>query len=363
MGPILLCVLRAGVASFPFASGGHAGKGGGAKLEPMALQSEGRMWRTGAARWLAAAGLSILAGCANLGVSSVPPAPWTYDNLVAGTDRRTSERFSGGDRHRAPSVRPASLESTDDSPILLPTPSDESVDAVSVDAGWTAASGRGYRRRHRPRFASDSAVPHELDLASHPLYVVEPPDVLYIEAQQLLAGRPVLGERLVRQDGTISLGYYGQIHVAGLTLEEIEEKIRRHLSHYTQDPQVYVDVASFNSKVYYVLGQVQQTGRLPVTGKETVLDAITLAGGLTNYAKVRELHVVRPSEEGDRVLRVDYRAIVDRGDARTNYQLMPGDRVVVPGTKGFRVSVFFDNFLTPIERVSSLFSLYRFTLD
>jgi polysaccharide export outer membrane protein len=314
---------------------------------------------------LFAAGIAVCGGCANLGVSSAPRLPWTYDNLVAGNVASTSHDGLSrpGGQGKTQNVRPAGLESADDNLILLPAPGGELADDSLAATQWAAASGRRYRRTQRPRFAAAAGVPHELDMASHPLYVVEPPDVLYIEAQQLLAGRPVLGERLVRQDGTISLGYYGQVHVAGLTLEEIEEKIRRHLSHYTQEPQVYVDVASFNSKVYYVLGQVQQTGRLPVTGKETVLDALTLAGGLTNYAKLRGVYVVRPSEEGERVLRVDYRAIVDRGDVRTNYQLMPGDRVVVQGTKGFRTSVFFDNFLTPIERVSSLFSLYRFTLD
>jgi hypothetical protein len=116
---------------------------------------------------------------------------------------------------------------------------------------------------NNPRF------PRELRMESHPQYIVEPPDVLYIEALTILPNRPLLGERLVRQDGTISLGYYGQVHVAGLTLLEIESKIRQHLKRYVENPQVYVDVASFNSKVYYVLGQVQQQGRLPVTGKET----------------------------------------------------------------------------------------------
>lgn len=209
------------------------------------------------------------------------------------------------------------------------------------------------------------AIGRELRMKSHPMYVVEPPDVLYIEATMLLPERPVMGERLVRQDGTISLGYYGQIHVAGLTLFEIEEKIRERLREYVQNPQVYVDVAAFNSKVYYVLGQVQQTGRLPITGKETVLDAITLAGGLTNFADISEIHIARPNPGGgcDQILHVDYRALADCGDTRTNYQLLPGDRVVVPGTRGFKTNVFFDNFLSPFERLASLGSLIRFTLD
>lgn len=210
--------------------------------------------------------------------------------------------------------------------------------------------------------SNNPCFPRELRMASHPLYVVDPPDVLYLEALQLLPNRPVAGERLVRQDGTISLGYYGQLHVAGLTLAEIEDKIRDRLSEYVQNPQVYVDVASFNSKVYYVLGQVNQTGRLPVTGNETVLDAVTLAGGLTNYARKKEIHVARPNPGGgcDQILHVDWEAITSCGDTRTNYQLLPGDRVVIPGTRGFGASVFLDNFLTPVERIAAIGALGRF---
>lgn len=203
--------------------------------------------------------------------------------------------------------------------------------------------------------------PIELRYKSHPMYVVEPPDELYIEALDLLPNRNVEGFRLVRQDGTISLGYYGQLHVSGLTLPEIEEKIRQRLGEFVNDPQVYVDVAYFNSKVYYILGQVTQTGRLPITGKETVLDAIVQAGGLTNFADRRRIYVARPSPGGgcDQILFVDYNSI-QKGDTRTNFQLLPGDRVVVPATKGFGLSRLMDNVLPPVERVLNLFTLFRF---
>ncbi|MGL4460803.1 MAG: polysaccharide biosynthesis/export family protein [Planctomycetia bacterium] len=216
----------------------------------------------------------------------------------------------------------------------------------------------------RPSMADNPNLPRELRMASHPQYVVEPPDVLYIQASNLLPQRPIDGERLIRQDGTISLGYYGQVHVANLTIAEIEEKLKDHLKKYVKEPIIYVDVAAFNSKVYYVLGQVLQTGRLPITGKETVLDAIVLAGGLTNFANMRQIHVARPNPGGgcDQILPVDYLAITSCGDTRTNYQLLPGDRVMVPRTAGYVATVFLENFLTPVERVISAFSIFRFAV-
>ncbi len=220
----------------------------------------------------------------------------------------------------------------------------------------------GYRRKLRGDMGNNPQQPRELRMASHPIYVVEPPDILYIEALDTEPNQPVQGERLVRPDGTISLGYYGQIHVAGLTLPEIERKIRGQLEKTVQHPRVYVDVVSFNSKVFYVLGQVQNQGRLPITGKEHVLDAIVQAGGLTNYADVNRIYLARPAPGGGchQIFKIDYQSITSCGDSRTNYQLLPGDRVFVTPTSGYKTLNWMDNYITPVERITNLFALFRF---
>src|ERR1700712_2035788 len=70
-----------------------------------------------------------------------------------------------------------------------------------------------------------SNLPREFTKVSMPDYVVEPPDLLLVEVLEALPGRPITGERLVRPDGKITLGFYGEIYVAGLTTDEIKEKI------------------------------------------------------------------------------------------------------------------------------------------
>ena len=80
-----------------------------------------------------------------------------------------------------------------------------------------------------------SNIPGEKRMVSQPPYVVEPPDILLVEVLESLPGRPITGERLVRPDGTISLGFYGEVYVAGLTMNEIKEKIILHLRTYIQD--------------------------------------------------------------------------------------------------------------------------------
>lgn len=70
----------------------------------------------------------------------------------------------------------------------------------------------------------DDPPPHEGAMIPLP-YVVEPPDILIIEVLEALPGRPVSGERLVRPDGKISLGFYGEVEVKGLTLDQIKVKV------------------------------------------------------------------------------------------------------------------------------------------
>jgi protein involved in polysaccharide export with SLBB domain len=139
-----------------------------------------------------------------------------------------------------------------------------------------------------------------------PEYIIEPPDLIKVEVLDALPGRPLTGERLVRPDGKVSLGYYGDVYLAGLTLAEAKARVIQQLRRYLNDDvlglreeegntasrpidpkdseRVYVDVTAYNSKRYYVQGDVAVPGRLPVTGNDNVLDAINYAGGLTPTA-------------------------------------------------------------------------------
>ena len=78
-------------------------------------------------------------------------------------------------------------------------------------------------------------LPREFTKVSLPDYVVEPPDIIVVEVLEALPGRPITGERLVKPDGTITLGFYGNVYVAGLTATEIKEKIVLHLRQYITD--------------------------------------------------------------------------------------------------------------------------------
>jgi polysaccharide biosynthesis/export protein len=233
-----------------------------------------------------------------------------------------------------------------------------------------------------------SGIPRELEKTSSPDYVVEPPDLIRIEVLEALPGRPISGERLVRPDGKVSLDFYGELYVAGLTLAEIKEKVIIHLRQYVTDDalglyeqdaetlevtkipprqsdRVFVDVAAYNSKVYYVAGDVSAPGRLVYTGNETVLDAINYTGGLLPTAATQNIRLVRPAPPGAacaQVLPINYAAIVNAGDTTTNYQLMPGDRLVVYRDPIVRTTVFLNRIAEPFLTVINGIQLYSFAI-
>jgi len=231
-----------------------------------------------------------------------------------------------------------------------------------------------------------SNLPRELTKSSLPDYVVEPPDLIRIEVFEALPGRPITGERLVRPDGKISLDFYGDVYVAGLTTDEIKEKVVIHLRKFIPDAtlglveedengqvrpippvesgRVYVEVTAYNSKVYYVQGDVQRPDRFPVTGNETVLDAINYAGGLLPTAAPQNIRLVRPAPAGaccEQVLPVNYTAIVNAGDTTTNYQLLPGDRLVIYRDPIVRTSTFLSRVAEPFQIVTNTILNYALT--
>ena len=108
----------------------------------------------------------------------------------------------------------------------------------------------------------------------------------------------VAGEHLVGPDGTVNLGTYGPVYVAGLTIEEARTAIEEHLKQFLEAPLVSVDVFAYNSKVYYVITEGAGFGdniqRFPITGNETVLDAVSLVNGLSRLSS-KNIWIARPS--------------------------------------------------------------------
>jgi polysaccharide biosynthesis/export protein len=188
-------------------------------------------------------------------------------------------------------------------------------------------------RSLRTANAPPIAVPRELEKAPLPPYTVEPGDVLLVQPADLDAPIRIPGDQPVLPDGTINLGKYGLLQVMGKTVQEIEAMVKSAVQAQTKDAGfITVRLVARQSKVYYVIGEVNSPGAFPLQGRETVLDGIMQAGGLTANGSRDNIILTRPTRPNCPriVLPVCWKNIVQLGDTSTNYQLAPGDRIFVP---------------------------------
>jgi polysaccharide export outer membrane protein len=174
---------------------------------------------------------------------------------------------------------------------------------------------------------------------------------------QAAGQQQIAGEHLVGPDGTINLGTYGTVFVTGKTLEEAKQAIEDHLAKHLDAPLVSVDVFSYNSKVYYVItegaGYGDNVARFPVTGNETVLDAIAQINGLSRLSS-KDIWIARPAPSGvgcDQVMPVDIEAVMKGGATATNYQLLPGDRVFIAQDHMVAFDSMLGRITAPFERI------------
>ena len=169
----------------------------------------------------------------------------------------------------------------------------------------------------------------------------------------------IRGEHIVNPDGTVRLGKYGSVYICGMTLDQAKDVIERHLSATLVRPEVSLSIYAYNSKFYYIItdgaGYGEQVYRLPATGNETVLDAMSMIGGLPIVASKKRIWVARPATPGsgcdDQILPIDWCGITRAGNTRTNYQLLPGDRIYVMAEPYITATTLINRALEPIERL------------
>jgi polysaccharide export outer membrane protein len=133
----------------------------------------------------------------------------------------------------------------------------------------------------------------------------------------------------VRPDGKISLPLINDIVVVGLTPMELRDVLIEKFSAYVQRPDVSVVVREIHSFKVSVIGSVKTPGRYELKGPSTVLDALALAEGFTEFASRRKITILRRDGESVQHLRFDYFAAVN-GSGDRNMLVKPGDIIVVP---------------------------------
>ena len=201
---------------------------------------------------------------------------------------------------------------------------------AAVKAANTA-SGEPAAKTANPAGAEPGApakTPATLDRGVPENYQIGAGDVLQISVwKEPDASVPSV---VVRPDGRITMPMLKEVPVIGMTPAEAEKAITDKLVNFISAADVTVIVKEINSKKVYVVGAVKKEGPISYTYRMTILQALSEAGGLTDYAKKKKIYVLRHEGGRDYQLPFDYDAALRGERMELNIPLMPGDTLVVP---------------------------------
>jgi polysaccharide export outer membrane protein len=160
-----------------------------------------------------------------------------------------------------------------------------------------------------------------------PGFIIGPDDVLLV---MFWREKELSAEVAVRPDGKITLPLLNDVHAAGLTTDQLRERLMEAANKFVEDPSVTIAVKQINSRKVYITGQVGKPGTYPLTGPTTVLQLIAVAGGLADFAKKEDIVVMRTEGGKTMTFKFNYKDVTKGKKLEQNIELKPGDTVVVP---------------------------------
>ncbi len=187
----------------------------------------------------------------------------------------------------------------------------------ALTAAVPAAWGQSQRAPSRAAAAVPLPVPP-------PDYTIGPDDKLSIVFWK---DTEITSDVIVRPDGRISLPLLNDVQAAGLTPDQLRERLLVAASKFIADPAATVVVKEINSRHVFITGSVEKPGSYPLKGPTTVLQLIATAGGLREFVSGKNIVVVRP---GNTRIKFNYQDVVGGKKLNQNIELRPGDTVIVP---------------------------------
>jgi len=192
-------------------------------------------------------------------------------------------------------------------------------------AGPAAPAGNAPRPMDNSALIRRHAPPPTVSQGD-PSYLLGPEDQLRISVWD---NKELTLDLVVRPDGKISMPLIQDVVAVGLTASQLAANIQNSLSAFIVNPEVSVIVLQVNAPKFYVIGYVARPGPYPLRGDTSVLQALALAGGLTQYASPRSIKLIRATRGKQEVRKLNYYKLIDDG-GKGNYLLKSGDTIVVP---------------------------------
>lgn len=160
-----------------------------------------------------------------------------------------------------------------------------------------------------------------------PEYVIGSEDVLSIVFWR---DKEMSSEVNVRPDGMISLPLLNDVHAAGLTPDQLKDRIMEQSKKFVEDPNITVVVKQINSRKVFITGEIGKPGPYPLTGPTTVLQLIAVAGGLRDYAHSEKIAIMRVENGKPVSYRFNFKEVLKKKNLKQNIELKPGDTIIVP---------------------------------
>lgn len=177
-------------------------------------------------------------------------------------------------------------------------------------------------------FAQGSKIqPSPGPIQIHESYIVGQGDILEVFVWR---NEQLSRQVTVRPDGKISLPLVQDLQAEGMTVMQLKDQITQRLKQYVQNPTVTVIISQIGSYKISVLGKVAEPGVYSINTRTTVLEAISLAGGFTEWANKRKITLIRNEGGRNKEFRINYNKIVSGRDPSQNIILERGDTIVVP---------------------------------
>jgi len=204
--------------------------------------------------------------------------------------------------------------------VSLPLP------AFAQDPAGTEGTARNVPARMDNSAPVRRPLPPPQSASNDASYQLGPEDQLRISVWD---NKELTLDLVVRPDGKISMPLIQDVVAQGLTAAQLAEDIRNKLSAYIVNPEVTVIVLQVNSPKYYLIGYVARPGTYPLRGDVSVLQALALAGGFTQFASPRSIKLIRDAGGRQEIRKINYYKLIDDG-GEGNYILKSGDTIVVP---------------------------------
>ena len=188
--------------------------------------------------------------------------------------------------------------------------------------GQASATVQGQKTEPKAN-TSNPTTPATTDTA----YRIGPQDVVQIDVWK----EPEITRTIpVRPDGKISLPLLNDVQASGLTAMQLAGVIRDGLTKYLTNPQVTVTVTQINSRRVFITGEVSRVGAIPLLPNMTALQALSSAGGFTQFARPKNIYILRVVDGKQVKYPFNYREVVKGKYEEQNILLQPGDVIVVP---------------------------------